>query len=74
MKYHYFRSAYTDSVRRRAVRSLVGLDRDSRERWKARGNHRSAPRTESEREFDWGGTSVKVQRRCPKASSARTET
>ena len=32
------------------------------------------PGTASDGEFDWGGTSSKAQRRCPKAGSARTET
>jgi len=41
--------------------------------WSAAGA-RSTLKTVSGGEFDWGGTSVKEQRRCPKASSARTET
>ena len=34
----------------------------------------SSPWTLSGGKFDWGGTSVKRYRRCPKASSVRTET
>jgi hypothetical protein len=30
-------------------------------------------RTSSDREFGWGGTSAKLQRRCPKVDSERTE-
>ena len=71
VKYHYFHRVFTDSVRRRAILlritflALSGL---------ASASLRSAPRTVSGGEFDWGGTSVKRQRRCPKASSSRTET
>ncbi|GFS64344.1 hypothetical protein TNIN_430281 [Trichonephila inaurata madagascariensis] len=35
---------------------------------------RGTPKTVSGRQFVWGGTSVKWQRRCPKAGSAGTET
>ena len=31
-------------------------------------------RTLSDREFGWGGTSVRMEHGCPKSSSVRTET
>ena len=64
MKYHYSRSFFTYSVVRRARRVHRGASRHSRvckpagvsRRPSAR---RSALKTVSGGEFDWGGTSVK---------------
>ena len=55
MKYHYFYRFFTYSVKRRA--GLAPLDSGDK-RTASRGA-RSALKTVSGGEFDWGGTSVK---------------
>ena len=56
LKYHYFYRFFTYSVKRRAGRkSLTSGFKGS----DLRGRARSALKTVSGGEFDWGGTSVK---------------
>ena len=55
LKYHYFYRFFTYSVKRGAGRKSL----DSRIKHAALGGVRSALKTVSGGEFDWGGTSVK---------------
>ena len=55
VKYHYFHRFFTYSVKRKANLMV----HDSGVKSLASGRRRSAPKTVSGGEFDWGGTSVK---------------
>ena len=55
LKYHYFYRFFTYSVKRRAGRTSL----DSGDKRAASRRARSALKTVSGGEFDWGGTSVK---------------
>ena len=56
MKYHYFYRFFTYSVKRRAGRKPLTSGFKGSD---LRGRARSALKTVSGGEFDWGGTSVK---------------